>query len=297
MIRNLSIAACRSNVLASLLAALLATPALAATVTVPPKSQPESITAAPNGDLILGSAGSAKIYRAKKGAAAADVFIDAGSEGNVVFLGVLADAPSNTLWACQVVPATPARPRHSALRSFDLTTGAPGKVHWDLPGDQNLCNDVAVGPDKALYVSDTFGAKIWRLAPGAATPELWLDDRTLAGIDGITFLNGVMYETNVVFNKIYRVPVDANGKAGTPVDIWTDKPIKGPDGMRADGSKLFLAENGAGKVDAVTVEGDTAHITVLQQGLATPTAIEPAGDTLWYGERMADRAQSMPLPK
>jgi hypothetical protein len=47
----------------------------------------------------------------------------------------------------------------------------------------------------------------------------------------------------------------------------------------------------------VTVSGDTASITVLQQGLAVPTAIEPSGDTLWYGERMADVAHSMPLPK
>jgi hypothetical protein len=36
---------------------------------------------------------------------------------------------------------------------------------------------------------------------------------------------------------------------------------------------------------------------VLQEGLATPTAIEPAGDTLWFGERAGDRARSMPLPK
>ena len=289
MIRTASIVAC--------LSALLATPALAATVTVPAKTQPESITAAPNGDLILGSAGSAKIYRAKKGAAAADVFIDAGSEGKVTFLGVLADGPSNTLWACQIGASAPKGPLHTTLRSFNLSTGAPGKVHWDLPGDQNLCNDFVVGPDKALYVSDTFGAKIWRLAPGATTPEIWLEDRTLSGIDGITFLNGVLYENNVIFNKLYRVPVDANGKPGRPVDIWTDKPIKGPDGMRAAGDKIFLTENGAGKVDAVTIEGDVAHITVLQQGLATPTAIEPAGDTLWYGERTADRAGSMPLPK
>ncbi len=154
-----------------------------------------------------------------------------------------------------------------------------------------------VGPDKALYVSDTFGAKIWRLAPGATTPELWLDDRTLYGIDGITFLNGVMYENNVLFNKLYRVPMDASGKAGRPVDIWMDKPVKGPDGMRAAGSTLFLTENGAGKVDAVTIDGDTAHIKVLAEGLGTPTAIEPAGGTLWYGERSKDRAVSMPLPK
>ena len=289
MIRIASLVAC--------LPVLLATPAIAATVTVPAKAQPESITVVPNGDLILGSAGSAKIYRAKKGATSADVFIDAGSEGNVTFLGMLADGASNTLWACQIAATPPNTPRHSTLRSFDLGSGAPGRVHWDLPGEQNLCNDFVVGPDKALYVSDTSGAKIWRLAPGTTTPELWLEDRTLNGIDGITFLNGVMYENNVVFNKIYRVPVDANGKPGRPVDIWTDKPIKGPDGMRAAGNKLFLTENAAGKVDAVTIDGDTAHITVLQTGLGTPTAIEPAGDTLWYGERSNDRASSMPLPQ
>jgi hypothetical protein len=34
---------------------------------------------------------------------------------------------------------------------------------------------------------------------------------------------------------------------------------------------------------------------VLQEGLAAPTEIEPAADTLWYGEPAADRAHSMPL--
>jgi hypothetical protein len=289
MIRIASIVAC--------LPVLLAAPAIAATVTVPAKTAPESITAAPNGDLILGSASSSKIYRAKKGAATAEVFIDASSEGNVNFLGVLADGPSNTLWACQITATPPNTPRHTTLRSFDLATGAPGKVHWDLPGDQNLCNDFVVGPDKALYISDTFGSKIWRLAPGATTAEVWLEDRTLNGVDGITFLNGVMYQNNVFFNKLYRVPVDAAGKPGKPVDIWMDKPVKGPDGMRAAGNKLFLSENGAGKVDAVTITGDTASIQVLVEGLGAPTAVEPAGDTLWYGERSADRAGSMPLPK
>jgi hypothetical protein len=106
-----------------------------------------------------------------------------------------------------------------------------------------------------------------------------------------------LYENNVIFNKLYRVPMDAGGKAGKPVDIWMDKPVKGPDGMRAANGKLFLAENGAGKIDMVTVSGDTAAITVLQEGLATPTAIQPTADTLWYGERAGDRVHSMPLPK
>ena len=182
------------------------------------------------------------------------------------------------------------------MRGFDLKTGA-GKFRWELPGDKNLCNDFVVGPDTALYISDTFGAKIWRLKSGGATPEMFSDDRTLFGIDGITFIGDSLYENNVIFNKLYRVPMDASGKAGKPVDIWMDKPVKGPDGMRAANGKLFLAENGAGRIDMVTVSGDTANITVLLEGLATPTAIEPAGDTLWYGERAGDRAHSMPLPK
>ena len=278
------------------LCVLVASIAHAATVSVPEKSQPESITVAPNGDLILGSAGSSKIYRAKKGSDKAEVFIDVSADGAGTFLGVLSDAPSNTLWACQIYTSTPGSPPHSALRGFDLKTGA-AKFRWELPGEKNLCNDFVVGPDKALYISDTVGAKIWRLKPGAAVPEMFSDDRTLYGIDGITFIGDSLYENNVIFNKLYRLPIDANGKAGKPVDIWLDKPVKGPDGMRAANGKLFLAENGAGKIDMVALSGDTAKITVLQEALATPTAIEPAGDTLWYGERAGDRAHSMPLPK
>jgi hypothetical protein len=288
MIRNVAIAAA--------LASLVAAVATAATIVVPEKAAPESITIAPNGDLILGSMGSAKIYRAKKGSEKAEVFIDASAEGEVFFLGVLADAPTNTLWACQIYSSPPGSFRHSALRGFDLKTGS-GKFRWELPGNANLCNDFVVGPDKALYISDTAGAKIWRLKPGATVPELFSDDRTLLGIDGITFIGETLYENNVIFNKLYRVPMDAAGTAGRPVDIWLDKPIKGPDGMRAANGKLFLTENDAGKIDVVTVSGDTATVKVLQEGLATPTAIEPAGDTLWYGERAADRAHSMPLPK
>ncbi len=285
----------RTPVLAAGLSVLLVSAAMAANVSVPAMAQPESITVAPNGDLILGSSSSPKIYRAKKGSEQADLFVDVSADGPVSFLGVLSDAPTNTLWACEIY-TTSSSSRHSSLRGFDLKSGA-AKFRWDLPGEQNLCNDFVIGPDKALYISDTMGGKIWRLAPGASAAELFSDDRTLLGIDGIAFIGDVLYENNVIFNKLYRVPVDASGKAGRPVDIWLDKPIKGPDGMRAANGKLFLTENRAGKIDAVSVNGETASVTVLQEGLAAPTAIEPFGDTLWYGERTADVAHSMPLPK
>ena len=67
--------------------------------------------------------------------------------------------------------------------------------------------------------------------------------------------------------------------------------------MRAVNGKLLLAENGSGKVDALTISGDIAHVTVLKDGLDTPTAVEPAGDTIWIGERGAGKADSIPMPR
>ncbi len=263
------------------------------------KSQPESLTIAPGGVLIVGSASSPFVYKVRPGSTTAEKFIDVTSEGpGTFFFGQLADPATNTLWTCQLTPvpnATPAR-RHTALRGWDLNTGAP-KVRWDLPGDNSVCNDFAIGPDKALYISDTANAKIYRLPPGATTAELYLEHRTLNGIDGITFLDGTLYVNNVIFNKLYRIPVDAAGKPGDPVDIWTDQPIKGPDGMRAANGKLLLAENGSGKITALTINGDKATVTVLKDGLKTPTGVEPAGDTIWIAERGAGKAVSIPMPK
>lgn len=263
------------------------------------QSQPESMTVAPGGIVIVGSASSPFVYRVRAGSTTAEKFIDASAEGpGTFFFGVLADAASNTLWTCELTPVANTTPvqRHTALRGFDLKTGAP-KLRWNLPGDNTTCNDFAIGPDKALYISDTATGRIYRLAAGASAAELYLEHRNLMGIDGITFLNGTLYVNNVWFNKLYRIPADAAGKPGAPVDIWMDQPVAGPDGMRAANGKLFVAENGSGKIAAMTIHGDTAHVEVIKDGLKTPTGIEPAGDALWFTERAIGKAESVPMPK
>jgi hypothetical protein len=263
------------------------------------KSSPESLTVAPDGAVIVGSASTPFVYKVRPGSSLAEKFIDASAEGpGTYFFGMLADASSNTLWTCQLTPVpntTPAQ-KHTALRGFDLSTGAP-KLRWNLPGDDSTCNDFSIGPDKALYISDTTNGKIYRLAAGASAADLYMQHRSLIGIDGITFLDGVLYVNNVFYNKLYRIPVDATGRPGTPVDIWMDQPVRGPDGMRAANGKLYLAENGTGVVSALTINGDKANVTVLKDGLKTPTAIEPAGGTLWFSERAIGKVESLPLAK
>lgn len=258
-------------------------------------ANPENITMAPGGALILGSS-SPIIYRARPGSATAEPFIDTSGDGDARFLGVLADAPTNTLWACQVFPVPNTNRRASALRGFDLTTGQP-KFRWAIPGDNTTCNDITVAPDHTAYFTDTPNGRIYRLAPGAQTPELWLEDRALLGVDGITMLNGTIYVNNVYSNNLYRIPMDTAGKAGAPEDLWVSQSIKGPDGMRAANGKLFLAENRSGKVDVVTIDGDKALITTLKDGFEGSTAVEPYGDMLWVGESRGNRATPIPLPK
>lgn len=263
------------------------------------KSQPESLTIAPGGALIVGSASSPFVYKVRPGSSTAEKFIDASAEGpGTFFFGMLADASNNTLWTCQLTPVPNTTPvqRHTALRGFDLSTGEP-KLRWNLPGDNTTCNDFAIGPDKALYITDTATGRIYRLPAGASAAELYFEHRVLMGVDGIAFLNGTLYVNNVIFNKLYRIPVGADGKPGQPVDIWMDQPVKGPDGMRAANGKLFVAENGSGIIASMTVNGDKASVTMLKEGLKTPTGIEPAGDTLWFTERGTGKAESIPMPR
>jgi sugar lactone lactonase YvrE len=262
------------------------------------KSQPESLTVAPGGVVIVGSASSPFVYKVRSGSSTAETFIDASAEGpGTFFFGMLADATSHTLWTCQLTPVpetTPVR-RHTALRGFDLSTGA-AKSRWNLPGENSTCNDFSIGPDKALYITDTANGRIYKLQAGGSSAELYLESQALIGVDGITFLNGTLYVNNVITNKLYRIAVDS-GKAGAPVEIAMDQPVSKPDGMRAANGKIFVAENGGGKISVLTINGDKASVTVIKDGLKTPTGVEPVGDTIWFTERAIGKAESMAMPK
>jgi len=286
------------KVFAAALVLLAAAPLAAAPADVT-TTGPESLAVGPDGTLYLGNISSPVLARAKPGETAAKPFIDLTSDKAAFLLGVLVDAPTNTLWVCEMLSmdrSSPLLKGKGALRSFDLASGAK-KLNIPLPEPTNICNDFVVGPDKALYLSDTSNGKVLRLKPGAKTLETVIQNSSLYGIDGITFLNGTLYVNTVWSNALFRIPLDANGKAGAPQQLLTNRLLHSPDGLRAAGGRLFLAENSGHQVDEVKINGDKATIIPLKTGLNAPTAVEPHGDVLWVGDRGGNKAVAVALKK
>ena len=255
---------------------------------------PESITSTADGTIYAGSLMAGLIFKGGIGDAMATAWIQPVTEGPPSVAGVYADEKSGLLWACYVDLAAfaggPALP--SMLRTYGLADGAL-KSAYSLP-DKSFCNDIATTADGTAYVADTTGARIMRIKPGASDIETWYTDAALGGVDGISFdASGAMYINNVMNGKLHRVGIGADGAATGLTEIATSTPLKGPDGMRfGDDGKLYLAENAAGQVDALTITGDTAEVTVLHGGFDSPTAVSKTGDTLFVGEAKFSQMQA-----
>jgi hypothetical protein len=259
------------------------------TITLPDRDVfPENVTTLTDGTVIIGAMLQPYIYRARPGQAMAERWISLSSVGSASW-GLVADNSRNTLWVCTTAFTLPAKitpaikERHTTLRAFDTNTGA-AKGAWPLLGQTNSCNDMTVAADGTVYATDIANGEIQRLRPGAAALEVWLKAPELANVDGIAFIGTTLYANNVATNKLFRIPINANGSAGTPVEITTSIPLAGPDGMRAQNGKLYIAENRANRVTELTFSGDTATVRILKDGYINATGVQPHGDVIWVQE-------------
>ncbi len=243
--------------------------------------QPENITSSADGRVFFGSMLKGTIYRAAPGAARAEPWILASATGLTNVLGVLAHDPSNTLWVCQ--NSTGGRGGapvvgQTALRSFDLTTGAP-KGTYDLPTNGNFCNDIAVATDGTVYATESYANRIHRLRPGATALEVWMTDATIGTVDGIALLaDGAVYVNGFASGRLFRIPVNADGSAGALQPIETSLPLTRPDGLRAVGPMTLLQAEQGGRVAELTVSGTRATVRVLQDSLPRASGVTVVGD-------------------
>ncbi len=242
---------------------------------------PESISATSDGTLLIAGSEKGIIYKAAPGSTTAQAWISreqAGFEG--FLLGIYADEPHNVFYVCSDVAGPP---RQAAFKSFDLKTGAL-KATYHFP-DGGLCNDFITAADGTLYATDTVLGRIIRLKPGATEPDVWVNDPSLVGIDGIAFAGGKLYFNNVQKNLLQRIEINADGSFGAVTTLHLSAELSGPDGMRVGpGNVLLITENRTGKLTQAKIEGDTATLTSLKDGFGQLTAIGVIGNIAWVAE-------------
>jgi sugar lactone lactonase YvrE len=255
---------------------------------------PESLTASSDGALYVSSPATGGITRIPHGATRDEPWIKPGAFDTRSTFGVLVDNASHILWVCSNdvsafgVPG-PSSVSGSYLKGFDLRTGE-GKVSAALPGARPFCNDIAIGPDGSLFVTNSLALQLLRLRPGSNQLEVWLEDQQFAapsqgaGLDGIAFgSDGHLYVNTFTKGELFRIEVH-DGAPGKVTKLQTSRPLMSPDGLRVVSELTFVMVEGNGTLDRVIVAQDQASIETLAAGFSGPTAVAVVGTTAWVAE-------------
>ncbi|HEY2807431.1 MAG TPA: hypothetical protein VGI91_01435 [Steroidobacteraceae bacterium] len=248
---------------------------------------PESISAAADGTLYVGSAGSGGVLRVARGSPRAEQWIAPGDFGSRSVLGVFVDEHRGLLWLCSddLASAKIASPGAgpTALKGFDLKSGA-GKVSVALPGNDPFCNDIAIAADGAVYLSESTNGRVLKLSPDMNSLAVWVADKQLLDIDGIAFgADGNLYANTYASNGLFRIEVKG-GAAAALRKLSTPRALFHPDGMRTLSGDTFLMVEGSGKLDRISVKGDQVELETLSDSLLEPAAVARIGPTAWVAE-------------
>ena len=252
----------------------------------------ESITSAADGRVFVGSITGRTIFVVKTGAATAEPWIKPDNETTLGVLGVFADDKANTLWSCfSPFPGKKEAPQKQAeLRAFDLQSGAL-KARYPLPTAGAFCNDIAIGSDGTAYVSDTENMEVVRLRRSSSQLEVWAGNGGFGPkggvLDGISVLGNRVFVNTLETNKLFAVPIEADGKAGAITEIKLDQAINNPDGMRSFGNHgvLVIEGGGSGALSRIKLDGNSGQVSRLKEGFPDgPVATTVVGTTAYVLE-------------
>jgi hypothetical protein len=151
-----------------------------------------------------------------------------------------------------------------------------------------LCNEITEDAAGNVYASDSFGARILRIAAADRTaPDraaVWAEGPELGapmfGVNGIAFDGAdAILAVNTTTGALVRI-----GLADTRISpIALARPLAGPDGLRlARAGRAIVVEQGSGTVSAIDLA--TGAIDVLGEGLRDPTSLDLVGGEAWVAE-------------
>lgn len=231
-----------------------------------PDYHPEGIAAASDGALFIGSIMQGVIVKVPAGSTKAQPFLPKGVARRGV-IGLTVDEPRRLLWFCDSNPKLADAEKAGDLVGVQLAD-AKEVVRHALPkagAAAPFCNDVIVSPDGAVWVTDSAGGRLFRVASESATVASslmpWLEGGELAppatggsGANGLEWVDGRLVVANVGRGTLVELdPASTASDRGARVIPLTDETTKqpvtlcSPDGVeRVSGSEreVLVVENG-----------------------------------------------------
>lgn len=234
---------------------------------------PEGIARDPDtGDLYLGSIGRRAIYRLSPDGELAQ-FGDPPNDLLMEVLGLAVDADRRELWAVtglgEYTEPLEGPPRNNELVRFDLESGRVVQRYSVSEGPLRLLNDVVVGPDGTVWVTETLRGEVYRVRPGGDLelyrryPELVYLNGIAISDDGRTLYLGHWEGLSAIdLEDGERTPVRGSGMALGMID-----------GLSFIDNKLVMVQNNrrvrfrVARVDLASDGLRAENLEVLESGV------------------------------
>jgi sugar lactone lactonase YvrE len=193
-------------------------------------------------------------------------------------LGVFAlkiDAARDTLWASssalpEMKGYTESDKGRAFLAAYDLKTRKL-RATFPIPTDdrEHVLGDFAVAADGTIFASDSTAPVIWRLAPGAAALEKWLESDRFISLQGVTLgPDGKSLYVADYANGLWRVALASKQAALLAPPARTT--LFGIDGIYTVPGGLVAVQNGIAPQRVIQVSLDAS-------GAATAVKVLSAG--------------------
>ena len=263
---------------------------------------PEGIAVDGDGNFYVGSITSGQIETFRAGDATTTTF-SSGVLSSAV--GMHVDEHLATLWVCGTrdVMIDGALQSQAGVQGLELGTGAAVAFH-PLAGG-GFCNDIAQDNAGNLYITDSAGWRVVRIAAAdllADTPtEDWLlheyfelepGEGTGLSVNGIAFDGrNRLYVVNITRGELYSIHIRGCGEPGLVRRIELDRPLDGPDGIEViDRHTVAIAENFSSTLSTVRIRGNHGRVEPQASGLGdSPTTFVVEDGSYWVVIGQLDR--------
>ncbi len=183
------------------------------------------------------------------------------------------------------------------IRKADLNPAKPGEAETFATGTEGA-NGIAFDKNGILYVSGGRNGKIYRIGKNGGAAEDWAqielftrtlpDGKTQQAIpaNGMVFdkKGETLYVADTARGAIWKVSVEADGKAGRPALVAQSPLLEGADGPDFDPQgRLWVAANERNAVVMVTLDGKVEQIAKNDSKgpLEFPTSVVFVGNTAY----------------